>query len=238
MHTSRVGFVSFAVVTLAAIFSPGCAAEAEPTPDESDLKSTKLGAYFIEGTAMSAKNNGVIWRLANRTEGAGGAVVTTRYFNGPDVLCDQYGGGGCPTITAKVAKTICDDLTSGTINAFAVFGYSRGVFIGNKAAIMVSKSCDAWVTGAYRYGGFLDGVQMSSYLATAYKVPALTKWHHIHRKNQSDAIYPGTNLEGGSGTNEVGPDKTHPQIGIDDAMVSKMATEANKRSGFKIFPGF
>lgn len=247
MHRSFVRLLGVCVAS--SVLVSGCASDgsSDDERDESDQtagRAPRIGAYFMEGTDMTAANNGIIYRLSKKT--AGSAVVArSRYFQGPSILCtgDSKDWLSCPNRTETLVRSICDDFKANRIDAFVVFGYSRGAFIANKAAQLVKTRCESDAK-KYLYGGFLDGVQMSWYLSEDSRVPKYTKWHHVHRKDTDSWIYPVTKFWGYrvngelNGVNEVGPDTDHPGMGINPDMLTKMAKEANRRSGYKIFPGY
>lgn len=216
-----------------ALLALGCG-EADGTLESSEddvvTHRAKVGAYFVDGTTMQKENNTIIWQLAELAKRSP-QVQASAYFAGPVLFCDEPGPGSCEAVTHAVAAAVCKDLTAGTIDRFAVFGYSRGVFIANKAAIAAAKRCGR---NAYAFGGFVDGVHMSIYLKDATRVPAGTPWLHIQRQSFS-LLFPQTSLEGTDGVNVAGPEVSHDEIGEDLTVKWDLARACNQALNVRVF---
>jgi hypothetical protein len=222
---------SAALVALAAgaICATGCASRSDVLVrmDVPAAGEESLGGYFVDGTWLDDRSRSVIWKLAHRANREHLRVV--RYFRGPKLLCDIEGELSCSARTRTVARAICDDLEHHRTTGFVVFGYSRGVWIANKAATSALALCPGPAT-RYQYGGFLDGVVQSLYLKGANTVPPETRWSHIYRNNTTDPVYPNTLLQTtaqDAGSNVQVPGLSHEQIAKSDAMLERMIDAAN-----------
>jgi hypothetical protein len=153
------------------------------------------------------------------------------------VLCDHDGSLSCRERTDKVHAAICDDVIQGRMESYVVFGFSRGVWIANKAASTANTACGG-AARRYLYGGFLDGVMQSTYLHDAGVVPYGTLWHHSFRNRPSDWLYPNTPLRselGEGGENVITPALPHPVLGKSEHMLASMIAAANAKTGLPLF---
>jgi hypothetical protein len=220
-----------------ALFLSGCAAREDvllrleaPVPGRASI-----GAYFVDGTSLDDQSNSVIWNLAQASNPA--LLRVARYYRGPTVLCDHDGQLSCRERTEKVRAAICDDVIQGRTETYVVFGFSRGVWIANKAASTANTACSG-AARRYLYGGFLDGVMQSTYLHDATVVPYGTLWHHLFRNRPTDWLYPNTPLQselGDGGQNERTPPLSHPEIGTHASMLQRMKAAANQKTGLMLF---
>jgi hypothetical protein len=199
--------------------------------------SSNPGAYFVDGTSLDDQSGSAIWKLANRINP--NEVRIARYYRGPKLFCDIEGDLSCRERVERLAAAICSDLRENRISSFAVFGFSRGVWIANKAALRVLATCPAAATpGVYAYGGFIDGVMQSTYLADATYIPPGTRFHHFSRNEFSHLLYPNTLF--GSDSPEAGANEPivgfgHAAIGMSDWAVERASSEANRRMGKAFF---
>jgi hypothetical protein len=195
------------------------------------------GAYFVDGTSLDDTSGSAIWKLANRVNPA--EVRLARYYRGPKLFCDIDGELSCRERVDRLTTTICEDLRQKRISSFAVFGFSRGVWIANKAAVRVLATCPAAATpGAYVYGGFIDGVMQSAYLSDAAHIPAGTRFHHFSRNDFAHLLYPNTLFgsdSADSGANEPIVGLGHVTIGTSDWAVDRASREANHRMAKAFF---
>jgi hypothetical protein len=194
-----------------------------------------IGAYFVDGTSLDDQSNSVIWNLAHASNPE--FIRVARYYRGPAVLCDQDGLLSCRERTEKVHTAICDDVIQGRTESYVVFGFSRGVWIANKAASTANTACGG-AARRYLYGGFLDGVMQSKYLRDARVVPYGTLWHHLFRNRPSDWLYPNTRLEselGEGGEHETTTPLSHQVLGKSARMLASMKAAANSKTGLALF---
>jgi hypothetical protein len=191
-----------------------------------------LGAYFVDGTTLDQDSESTIWKLAHRTNPE--RVNVVRYFRGPVPLCEMEGVLSCRERTQTVTTAICDDLREKRISSFVVFGYSRGVWIANKAAQRTSVQCPE-LGGRYLFGGFLDGVTQSDYLRNANQIGEATRWVHINRNDHTDVLYPTTHISGGIAHEEFVTGFSHSALGKNDAMVERLAQASNVHAGEVLF---
>jgi hypothetical protein len=228
-HTLRIAVLA----TLAVACTDEGLADLEDSPTESDLRSLQtLGVYLVDGTTLDESDNAIVYRISQRIRKE--SVGSARYFAGPEVLCDSDARAqSCKSVTERVVDAICKDFEAGRIKRYAVFGYSRGAFVANKAAVL-AKRCVRGVSQEYAFGGFIDGVQFANYLKASEVVPSSVAWVHLHRDTLVHPIFPVTLFSGSRGENEAVGNFSHKQMGESDAVAKKLMREANKSLG-KVF---
>jgi hypothetical protein len=198
-----------------------------------EVAPVNIGAYFMDGTSLDDRAHTTMWTLAHHSNRA--VIRIARYFPGPNLWCDVPGRHSCEERVEAMRDAICDDLHSGAINAFVVFGFSRGVWIANLAAKRAVDTCNA--AGKYLYAGLLDGVLQSEFLRGTLQVPKGTRWHHLMRGDFGDLVYPNSNVQADEalGTRDLIKGMSHPELGTSGDVAKRLVQEANKWSGMPLF---